>query len=583
MACVDIAIPGCDGSEYILFPACAYHGNRFDVLKKAYPPMFTPQEARRDMPVTITDVPRLEKDGTGRIEVTTGDVSVPCVGIFLPERGEAVFVFTVQAIRGENIGLGYSRGRVSLTWPARRAQLYRWPHMVPNPDPWQDKPAQIPHRVLRFPCADMRAFYRLFFENRKCMGLPDARPAVLPAREQFAIQRDKFNRMNWQEDMGYYDIDALGQWQPGWVGGAISSYPLMKLGGVLEWARAVRTLRHLFANQAPSGFFYGSNNHVNDGFGTPGAESWLLVRKSADCLFFLLKHFAVMREVPEDFFRGTRALADAFVRLWDTEGQFGQFVDCDTGALAVGGSTCGAIAPAGLALAAGFFADDRYLRVARASAMAMYARDALAGYTTGGPGEILQGPDSESAFALLESMVTLHEVTGEAEFLEAARHLAHLCGSWTVAYNYEFPQGSEFHKLDMKTVGSVFANVQNKHSAPGICTLSGDSLKKLYNWTGDPLYLELFEDVTRTISQYMSTDARPIYAWDVPKDATLTNANDQTVPREKLPQGFICERVNMSDWETARCVGGVFNGSCWSEVSNLLVLAECPPDDTLET
>ncbi len=115
---------------------------------------------------------------------------------------------------------------------------------------------------------------------------------------------------------------------------------------------------------------------------------------------------------------------------------------------------------------------------------------------------------------------------------------------------------------------------QNKHSAPGICTLSGDSLYKLYKWTGNELYKELYDDISLTISQYMSTDERPIYSWDVPKDATVHGTQDMKVEREKLPQGFICERVNMSDWETIRCIGGVFNFSCWCETSNLLFLAE---------
>ena len=122
---------------------------------------------------------------------------------------------------------------------------------------------------------------------------------------------------------------------------------------------------------------------------------------------------------------------------------------------------------------------------------------------------------------------------------------------------------------------SVFANAQNKHSAPGICTLSGNSLYKLYQWTNNALYKELYEDIALTISQYMSTEERPIYSWDVPKDAAANDQTNMTVEREKLPQGFICERVNMSDWETERCVGGVFNASCWCETSNLLTLAEC--------
>ena len=51
----------------------------------------------------------------------------------------------------------------------------------------------------------------------------------------------------------------------------------------------------------------------------------------------------------------------------------------------------------------------------------------------------------------------------------------------------------------------------------------------------------------------------------------------QQLEQHRLPPGFICERVNMSDWEDYPCVGGVFNGSCWCETSNLLVLAEVIP------
>lgn len=141
--------------------------------------------------------------------------------------------------------------------------------------------------------------------------------------------------------------------------------------------------------------------------------------------------------------------------------------------------------------------------------------------------------------------------------------MADFCSSWVVSYNFRFPQGSEFGRLGMKTVGSVFANVQNKHSAPGICTLSGDSLYKVYLWTGDERYLTLMKEITLTISQYMSREDRPIFSWDSP-------------PRKLLP-GIICERVNLSDWEGEKGVGGVFDGSCWCETSNLLVLAEVLP------
>ena len=187
--------------------------------------------------------------------------------------------------------------------------------------------------------------------------------------------------------------------------------------------------------------------------------------------------------------------------------------------------------------------------------------------------------DSESGFGLLESFVVLYEVTGNPKWLTYARECAHYCSSWVVSYNYCFPPESEFGRHQKKTVGSVFANLQNKHSAPGICTLSGDSLLKLWQWTKDPLYLELVKDIALTISQYMSTNEAPIYDWDLSPEEREQGSPDQ-LEAHRLPQGFICERVNMSDWETDRCIGGVFRRSCWSETSNLLALAEVIPQLT---
>ena len=414
------------------------------------------------------------------------------------------------------------------------------------------------------------------------MDMDDTRPEILSFAEQFEIQRNKFNTINWRPGGGLYGTVPIGDpcpaWQPGWVGGGMSSYALMKLGSDLEWERGMSTLRHLFRTQAKSGFFYEATDSDGNIFLDPDGINLHLIRKSADVLMFLFKHFYLIRErgkeVPEEFEWGARKLADAFVRLWDTYHQFGQFVNVDTGEIIAGGSTSGGIAPAGLVSAYRYFGEKRYLEVALESGEQYYTRDAIKGYTTGGPGEILQGPDSESAFGLLESLVALYDETKDEKWLHRAEFMLHQCSSWVVSYNYRFPETSEFGRLGMKTVGSVFANVQNKHSAPGICTLSGDSIYKIYKWTGNPAYLELLKDIALTISQYMSTDKRPIYSWDVPKDASLLEDDSIRAEPEKLPQGFICERVNMSDWESQRCVGGVFNGSCWCETSNLLMLAD---------
>ena len=581
------------GEEYVFLPACCYNGNRFNCLNKDYPPLFTPEEASIDMSVTITDVPRLNKDGSGLIEVTTGDVSVPCVGIFSENEQQGVLLYTIQEIGVINLGLSYQKGKIGVTYPhIRKDKMYRWPFMRPSTDKGMSfrkgDMINIPYKLLNFKCKNIEEFYRVFFENRKCMGMDCNLPEILTFEEQFQIQKNKFNAMNWRQEGKFYGVTTIQNgglaWQPGWVGGAMATYPLMKLGGSLEWERSIDTLRHLFKTQAPSGFFHESTDEYGNigGVGFPGyggsAKNWHLIRKSADVLYFLFKHFNLMKQkeydIPQKFINGAKKLADAFVALWDKYGQFGQFIDLLMGDIIAGGSTNGAIAPAGLVKAYDFYKNSRYLEVAKESAELFYVRDLLSGYTTGGPEEILQCPDSESAFGLLESFINLYETTKEAKWLKYSEYTAHLCGSWVVSYNYKFPPGSEFSRLDMKTTGSVFANVQNKHSAPGICTLSGDSLYKLYKWTGNMLYLELFKEITLSISQYMSTEERPIYSWDVPKDASLMNDDSIVVTKEKLPQGYICERVNMSDWESERCIGGVFNGSCWSEVSNLLVLAE---------
>ena len=73
-----------------------------------------------------------------------------------------------------------------------------------------------------------------------------------------------------------------------------------------------------------------------------------------------------------------------------------------------------------------FFTEPRYLDIAAAVARKYYQEFVRRGLTTGGPGEILSAPDSEAAFAMLESFVTLLEITGDSRWLEPARDLLRL-------------------------------------------------------------------------------------------------------------------------------------------------------------
>jgi hypothetical protein len=362
--------------------------------------------------------------------------------------------------------------------------------------------------------------------------------------------------------------NPFSDWQAGWVGGGMSTLAFLSDGVPLSCERSRKTLDTIFSTlQAPNGWIYPIMHRgtlLGDDFCHQANRNIVLVRKDADVLLFAARQILLLEKrgerISASWHEGVRRLASAFVRLWERHGQFGQFVDIGTDDILMGGTACGSSAPGGLALAGKVLGDGRCLEVAIASARSYRDRCLRRGLLNGGPGEILQNADSESAFNLLESLVTLSEVTGDAAWLDPAEECARLCASWCVSYDFHFPEGSEFARLGVRSTGSVFASVQNKHSAPGICTLSGVSLLKLYRATGNPLYLRLCREIAHGITQYLSREDRPVRSCD--------NGN--------LEPGWMCERVNLSDWETKANIGAVFYGSNWCEVSCLLTYTEIP-------
>jgi hypothetical protein len=241
------------------------------------------------------------------------------------------------------------------------------------------------------------------------------------------------------------------------------------------------------------------------------------------------------------------------LRLWKRYGQIGQFVDSRNGDLTVGGSTSGAIVPAALVLAASYFNESEYLQMAEAIAEKYFTGYVQKGLTTGGPGDALQNPDSESAYAMVESFALLYEATGKKVWLHRAEAMAKQFGTWVMAYDYAFPENTLLGKLKVQTNGAVFANTQNKHGAPGICTHSGIALWRLYRATGHRQYLYLLRDMAASLPQYLSHPARPI---------------------EKMKEGWMSERVSTTDWLEG--IGELMYGSTWSETALMLSFAELP-------
>jgi len=432
--------------------------------------------------------------------------------------------------------------------------------------------------VTVFEAPVLQGLFDRFCDLRKSALNPSKSRCELPFSAGWKIIEEKYNRDNWVEVEGFYKLapnfhttfDTVEKplcfiWQVGWVGGGMMTLPMLALGNRETRTRAKHNLALIFEKaQAPSGFFMGlgdGTTFYGDGFDTPSPHNLHMVRKSGDWLYFGIKQLELLKkqgeDVPEEWSAALRNLAEAFVRLWDKFGQFGQHVDVETGDLLIGGSASGGIVPGALARAAEYFKEDNYLHVAEDAATKYYQEFVRQGITTGGPGEILSAPDSESAFALVESFVVLLEKTEKPFWATAAKEMVRQAATWVVAYDYDSPPESSLAKSDTRSTGAVWANVQNKHAAPGICTFSGDSLFRLWRLTGDRVALDLIKDIAHGIPQYLSRADRQLSSYMQP--------------------GWMCERVNLSDWEGAQGVGGsLFGSSSWPETALMLTTLEIP-------
>ena len=566
--------------NYVLMPGAAYNGNRFESRRIPYSPKLNDaRDIGKDKPTIISDVPRLNiNEGPSQIQERSGAMALPCIGFQSVADKKGFFLSTVQQNQFGDLGMNIEESTnrqqavISLCSPlVRERSKYL---ICDNQAPSTDIPAdfkvgdevKFTFRVYNFEAPKIQLLFDKYLLIRKDLCPASEFIPQLPFSACFDLLEKKFNTENFVPEWGYYSVGMrsmfLQDWQIGWTGGMISTYPLLFSSNEQTRRNVIANFNWLFPNGiSPSGFFWDSGEEGNKWYGgdirKPQAKNWHLIRKSADALYYILKQFDLMKRqgitVKPLWENGTRGVADAFVKLWQQNHQFGQFVDSQTAEIAVGGSAGGGLAPAALALASKYYNDKTYLEVACESAQKMYEDFVAKGISTGGPGDALQNPDSESQYGLLESFAVLYEVTGDKKWLNYACETAAQFSTWVMSYDYAFPSNCLFGQLNMKTTGAVFANTQNKHGSPGICTHSGLALLRIYRATGNPVYLELLKDIARSIPQYMSRPDRPI---------------------KGMHNGWINERVSTTDWYEG--IGEIFPGSTWAETDLMLTIKEIP-------
>ncbi len=572
--------------NYVLFPAAAYDGNRFPWLEMEYPPIMTKEYFYKPLKQPyITDVPKLSDTGDSDMEFVAGDLSMPAMGIYFKDLEKGVIITTSQKTEfGEN-GLNMrERNDVAFLEVAVPCVKNQFQYEMCNSTRKESEYSGISlkanqcikaeYKVRIIDIKSIQELFDTFFDIRYEEWGREERKNELPFSEAWKIYENTLNQYLWNST-GYYrcqrgsePIEEQYDWVTGWCGGAMNTLSVLAEGNDQSRGRAIKTLDYLVDFvQAESGFFHGmARNQIfyGDNFNCKKDKNFVLARGNADALYFLLKQteYFRLKGIPQkdNWISGAKRCADAFCRLWQNHGEFRQFIDIEEEKPIVCGTSSAVMAIGALALAYSVFKEEKYIDAAKESAEYYYDNYLKKGLTYGGPGEALQVPDSESAYAFVESYVILYEITKDKKFLKYAQDAVAQFASWVMPYNFDFPKECEFGRLGIHTVGSVFANIQNKHSAPAIATMSGDSLLKLYRYTNDEKYIELLADISHNMMQYYSRNDKPIHSWD-----------DKT-----LPEGYMCERVNTSDWEGKKSIGGVFLGICWCTNCGGLVYAELP-------
>lgn len=578
--------------NYVFAPAAVYDGNRFLSLPLPYPPYAQETEGKLDAPTVITDIPRLSGTAAqSKIELRSGDMSTPAIGYYDWEEKKGHLLFTSHMAGGDYTGLSVyedldkQSAAFQVTSPAVREQTKYffgekadgsgfYPHTAPSDDTGRwfaaGDTVLLPFAIYQFDAEDLASFFARFHEQRTCIEA-GSEAACVPYSKAYETVKAKYQRENFTKEIGggYYCVGVRPEvpeqcWQAGWVGGGMNYYTFMLEDKGAARERALSTFRYIFdrfqmengwiAGMYANGVFYGDTFYDREN------NPVLLVRKDADLLYFVLKEYLLCKNELAGYAGKIRALADAFVRFYRKNGQLGQFIDMANDRIVIAGSACGAMAPGALSLAYEVFGDTAYLETAEALAE-LYVNDYLhKGLINGTPGEIAQAPDSEGAFGLLESLVQLYETTGKERWLRAAQEAFELADTWVMSYDFTFPAESAAAKRGAHTTGTVFANAQNKHSAPGICTLSGNSLLKLYRFTGNETCLSALAAISRALMQFVSLPERPVF----------------TLSGKYLPAGYVNERVQTSDWEGKETIGGFLYGSNWPEVCVLLTYGEVP-------
>ena len=508
--------------NYVMIPAIVYNGNRQRIVNRPYATGLDRSDYyRKDLALTSNPIPQLSPEfGTvSRLEVLVNNAATPNITFFERAKQNGVILLTDQGIEWKNQILDHgliveetpdrSVASFVISAPGVRELKPEFIGFSKSPDRGinvkKDDKIVINVAKIEFPCNDVTQVLSRFMKDRKMLIKGPVRN-LMPMSEILSLMTQSIDdRYLVKEQWEYYCNENADWLSYGWVGGLMNTFPMLALGD----AEHLRKVKNTFNFAVPrgrgkSGYYYGvlgSDGNVLFRDAEKQNTDVVLTLRNGEILYWMVKQFMLLKEqnkgneIDPNWELHIRILADALIKTWEKHKTWGNYLNIETGDVAVYNTAGGAIIPAALALASVYYNNPTYLKVAREGAEDYYNNFAVVGFTAGGCGDILQNSDSQTAIALATSLITLYEMTGERAYLKQAADLANLCATWTVSFPYILPENTPLAKLRANLTGAVWASTQNKHGAPGFCLQSGDVLFKLYRETGDTLYAELLRDV----------------------------------------------------------------------------------------
>jgi hypothetical protein len=563
---------GWSTNHYVLIPAAVYNGNRNRIVARGYNQGLDRRELyNRNLQLTTGDLPHLalEPGQPSKLGVNACNATTPAICFFNRQTRRAFMVLAEQGLRRENgtiIDHGLmveesadrTRATLVVSAPGVRERKPEFIGFSASPDRGMDwKPgsrATLRLRVYAFETPDIPGLLDRFMTVRKAVTGPNHPRHLVPSSETIRLMTRRIDSRFHDGANKFYCPENAAWISFGWVGGLMNTFPMLVLGDEPRRDRVTKTFDFALGAQGRSGYFHGCIDVRGKPFGREAYDDHpeiVLTRKNGDVLYWMVKQFELLRAqgqaaaIKPGWEQSARRLAQAFVDTWKRCGQWGNHLNVETGEVAIYNTTGGASAVGGLALAAKYFGEPAFLKVAQEAADYYYDRDVVKlGLTSGGCADILQNADSETAPGFMTALMALYETTGDTRWLEKSRHLANLLATWTVSHDYQLPPNTELAQLGAKLAGVVWASTQNKHGAPGSCTSSLEPLFKIYRATGDRRYAELLRDIMHAHAEGVK------------------------------PSGEITERLTYCDADSRGSRGEGSTG--WCELNGILMAMELP-------